>query len=214
VGEPEGHRHDFYGEDPDLVIGIAFPSSRRVQLGEKSGIWVQADADSVNEDDWQLCGRSVRAVPVGSVLCGRAVHGEERVGPEREQLEELGDGGAVEVEALTDEHNVGEQIDKAHALCIVSCCGRNRDRTHTKYQAKLRWSMFILSSVKRKAFASPLPGSRFRPSIFSIAQVNSSKSSASSPGGPPLLKNAHRKNSFTLSLLISLISAPSNHFWR
>lgn len=80
------------------------------------------------------------------------------------------------------------------------------------YHTKLRCNMPTRSSVVRKHFASPVPSSKGLPSSFSVADTYSSNSSLSSPGGPPRLKKAQRKNSFTFSLLISDKGAPKNHF--
>lgn len=93
-------------------------------------------------------------------------------------------------------------LDKAGAEC------------HTIYQTKLRCNISTLSSVNRKHFALPRPSCIGFPNSFSVANTYSSNSSSSSPGGPPRLKNAHSKNSFTFSLLISDNGAPRNHFCR
>ena len=167
------------------------------------------------ENHWEFGGRCVRSVPVRCVLGWGSVGGEEGLRTEREKCEESREGCSVEVEPTQEEFYICEDIDKANALPQVrGQIHEKRRQKLTKYQTRLRCNIETLSKVKRKHTAFPLPSSTVLSNSFPVALTYPSKSSSSSPGGPLRLKNAHKKNSFKLSLLISSIGAPKNHFRR
>lgn len=168
----------------------------------------------MDEENWKVRGRRVGTVPVGCVFRGGPLGGQDGLWAEGEQCEESGERGAVEMEPGAEEVDVREQVDKAHALGQISFMIMEtvaKSPAHTIYQAKLRCSMSIGSSVRRRLSALPLPGSNFLPTKVSYAATYSSNSSSSSPASPPRLKNAHCINSFTLSCFISSCGAPRNH---
>lgn len=82
----------------------------------------------------------------------------------------------------------------------------------TRYHIRLRCNISTRSSVNLRHLALPRPFSNFLPSNPSISLVYSCSSSSSAWSGSALLKNAHRKNSFTFSRLISAAGASWNHF--
>jgi len=95
-----------------LVAGIR----GAVELGEEIGVRVQTYSDAVNEDYGEFGGRCMWVRPVSCMFGWGAVRGEKGVGTEGKEGQGAGEGGAVVVEAMIEEFEVGEEIDEADAL--------------------------------------------------------------------------------------------------
>lgn len=70
VGQTEGDGVYFEGNDTDLAARTI--SGRevfgRVDVGEEGDVGVESDADTVDIQNWEVCGRGMGAVPVGCIF--------------------------------------------------------------------------------------------------------------------------------------------------
>ena len=96
MGDAERDRHDFQGYDADLRVCLD-------DVLHEACIGIEANANTVDKEDWQFCHRGVGAVPVGEVLGWRVFDWEESVDSEGEKVEEFGDGVTMEVVPLVPE---------------------------------------------------------------------------------------------------------------
>ena len=204
----EGDGHDLDGENTNLAI-VLFGAV--IDLGEEAGVGVQANADTMDEEDGKTGFGRMRPVPVRQMFGRRAVgccEGDRAKGEESEKARQR---ETVEVEACVLELEVGEEVDKAHALPNISktrCMPICADIT--RYHSKLRCSISTGSIVSLNDLAVPFPGLSFLPSMLSISRIYSSISSPSSPCTHSRSKNAHARYALTSSRPISLILAPLN----
>ena len=77
VCDPEAHGHDLDGDDADLVIKPTTLNTRgRVEVSEEIDVGVEADTNSMDEDDGKFGTGSVRTMPVCEMLDGRSLAAE------------------------------------------------------------------------------------------------------------------------------------------
>jgi hypothetical protein len=110
VREPEADVHDFESDDADYVVGFG------VQFVEEGGVWVETNADAVDEDDGKLSFRGMWTVPVADVGGRGAVGRPEAVRPDRKNAERLFDRRSMKVKAVKAQRAACQEVHKPNTL--------------------------------------------------------------------------------------------------